>query len=350
MAEKMKAIVKTEPKEGGTEFRSVKIPKVKPNHVLIKINIVSICGTDVHIYNWRQWAPSRLKLPLIYGHEFAGVVVEVGANVSSIKVGDYVSGECHIACGHCYNCKIGLSHICENVQIFGVDIDGIFAEYACIPENNVWKNDKNLSPELATIQDPLGNAVHTVFSADVPGRDVAIIGCGPIGMMSAAICKAISASQIFAIGRRNKYRVNLAKEVGADYGLLTLEDDVLEFIMDKTDGKGVDVVLEMTGNSNAVNLSLEMLRPGGTLSLLGVFEENTEIDLSNNVVFKYAHIHGINGRLMFDTWYRMNGLLKSGNLNLKPIITHRFKFDEFEKAMETMKSGNSGKVVLYLDK
>lgn len=349
--EKMLAVVKTRSEEGGTEIKEVDIPKIGPRDALIKVKVASICGTDVHIHKWDKWAENRMGkiLPIIYGHEFAGEVVEVGRDVERIKPGDYVSGECHISCGRCFNCRTGNAHICENTKIFGVDRDGIFAEYACIPESNIWKNDPELKPEYASIQDPLGNAVHTVFAADVPGRNVAVMGVGPIGMMTVGICKAISAAQIFAVGRKNEYRINIAKKMGADHALLSAKEDIISFIKEKTDGRGVDVVLEMSGNPKAVRTSLNILRPGGTLVLLGVFAEPATIDLSEDIVFKYVVVKGINGRLMFDTWYRMAGLLKSGNLNLDPVITHKFKFSEFEKAMKTMRSGDSGKVIMYLE-
>jgi threonine 3-dehydrogenase len=241
-----------------------------------------------------------------------------------------------------------MEHICENVKIFGVDQDGIFAEYASIPEFNVWKNDPDLSMEHATIQDPLGNAVHTVFKSDIPGRNVAILGCGPIGLMAVTLCKALSAAQVFAIGRKNEYRINLAKELGADK-VFKAGDDVVGDIKAATEGRGVDVVLEMSGSARAVEMGLNLLRAGGDIQLLGVYADNANIDLSNGMVFKYTHMRGINGRLMYQTWYRMKGLMKSGNLNLEPIITHKFKFKEFMKAMDTMRSGNSGKVVMYMD-
>jgi threonine 3-dehydrogenase len=346
--EKMEAVVKYEGTEGGTEFREVNVPPVKSHDVLIKIKTASICGTDVHIWNWDNWAAKRIKPPLIYGHEFAGEVVEVGRGVKSVSVGDYVSGECHIADNTCYNCRNGLAHICENVKIFGVDTDGIFAEYASIPEYNVWKNDPDLPPEHATIQDPLGNAVHTVFKADVPGNNVAIIGCGPIGLMAISLCKALSAAQVFAIGRKNEYRMNLARELGADK-VFKADDDVEAEIKKATDGRGVDTVLEMSGNSKAVASGLKLLRTGGNIQLLGVYADDANFDLSNDIVFKYTNMQGINGRLMYETWYRMKGLMKAGNLNLDPIITHKFKFKEFMKAMDTMRSGNSGKVIMYME-
>jgi threonine 3-dehydrogenase len=346
----MKAIVKVRGETNGTELQKVDVPQPGKNDVLIRIKTASICGTDVHIYNWDAWSANRIKPPVIYGHEFAGEIVEVGSGVKSAKIGDYVSGECHIADWYCYNCRTGLAHICENTKIFGVDVDGIFAEYAVIPASNVWQNDPELPPEVCSIQDPLGNAIHTIFSADVVSRDVAILGVGPIGAMAVSICKNIGAKQVFAVGRRNKYRTDLAKKVGADYTYLA-EDDVMGDIMEKTDGKGIDVVLEMSGNVNAVVQGLEMLRPGGAMSLLGVYADQLTVDISRLIIFKYATIKGINGRLMWDTWYRMKGLLKNERIvnDMKTIITHNFKFDDFQEAMDTMRGGNSGKVTLQLE-
>ena len=349
MKDKMLGVVKTKAEFGGTEVKKVDVPKPGPNDVLIKVKVASICGTDVHIYEWNKWAENRIKVPRVYGHEFAGHIVEVGSNVTNVKVDDYVSGECHIACGHCFNCRTGLMHICENTRIFGVDVDGIFGEYAVIPAANVWKNDPALKPEFASIQDPLGNAVHMTFRCDVPTRNVVVFGVGPIGMMAVAVCRAIGAAQIIAVGRKNKYRVDLAKKVGADYGILSSETDTVEFVKEKTGGIGADVVLETAGNAAGITTCLKSLRQGGELSVLGVFGENSSIDFSQDVVFKYANIYGINGRLMWDTWYRMAGLFKSGRFNIEPIITHRFKFDEFETGMKTMMSGQSGKVILDLE-
>jgi threonine 3-dehydrogenase len=349
MPNKMKAVVKVAGEPNGTEIKLVDIPRPGPNDVLIKVKVASICGTDVHIYEWDKWAQGRIKTPLLYGHEFAGHVVEIGSNVNHVKVGDYVSGECHIACGHCLQCRTGYAHVCKNTKIFGVDVPGIFAEYACIPAANVWHNDPEAPPELCSIQDPFGNAVHSVFSADVVAKDVVVLGVGPIGAMCVSICKNIGAANVFAVGRKNEYRIELAKKVGADYAY-SAADDVKKDIFDKTDGKGADIVLEMSGNSKAVGQGLDLLRTGGQLILLGVYADPVTLDFSKQVVFKYATIKGINGRRMFDDWYRMKGLLKNKAIrkDLETIITHRFKFDDFQKGMEAMRSGNSGKVVLEL--
>jgi threonine 3-dehydrogenase len=346
----MKAIVKARPEPNGTELQTVPVPKPGKNDVLIKLKTASICGTDVHIYNWDAWSQGRIKPPVIYGHEFAGEIIEIGEEVKNAKVGDYVSGECHIADWYCFNCQTGLAHICKNTKIFGVDVDGIFAEYAVIPATNVWHNDPQLPPEICSIQDPLGNAIHTIFAADVVGRDVAVLGVGPIGAMAVSVCKNIGAAQVFAVGRRNKYRTDLAKSVGADYVYLA-EDDVYGDVLDKTDGKGVDVVLEMSGNVNAVVQGLELLRQGGTISLLGVYADNLTVDISKLIVFKYITMKGINGRLMWDTWHRMKGLLRNKKIveDMKTIITHRYKFENFFEGMDTMRSGNSGKVTLNFE-
>lgn len=346
MTEKMLAVFKTKAEPGGTEFREVPVPEVGPNDVLIKVKICSICGTDVHIYNWDSWAQSRINPPLLYGHEFAGEVAETGENVDYINVGDYVSAEGHIYCGHCYQCRMGMRHICSDLKILGVDTTGIYAEYAKIPAQNVWKNDPDLPLAYASVQDPLGNAVHTVFAADIPGKNVVILGCGPIGLFAAAVCKKIGAAHIFCTEKKYEYRAEIAKKVGAD--VFFGDCDVESAVMDATDGVGADVVLEYTGSPAAVNQGLELLRAGGTIVLLGLFSREFCTDLTNNVVFKYTAVQGITGRLIWDTWYRMKGLFKAG-LNLDPIITHKFKFEEFFEAMDVMRSGNSGKVVLYME-
>ena len=345
---KMKAILKTAPGHGMTEMQEVPIPKVGPNDALVKMEAVSICGTDVHIYEWDDWAANRIKPPLIYGHEFCGIIEEVGSNVHWLKKGDRVSGECHVHCGQCFQCRTGNAHICEKMKIFGVDTAGIFAEYASLPAANLLING-DLDAKYYSIQDPLGNAVHTVFATDVPGNFVAVLGLGPIGLMSVAVCKAIGAAKVFGIGRKNKYRINLGKECGADFALSSLDDDVEGIILENTEGRGVDASLEMTGNPNAITMGIDIMRPGGTIALLGVFASDWTVNVSEKIIFKYATIKGINGRLMFDTWYRMRGLMESGSLNLDPIITHELKFDQFEEGMDAMRSGNSGKVVLYME-
>jgi threonine 3-dehydrogenase len=342
----MEAIVKTFPEPNGTELKLVEVPKLKPEEVLIKTRVISICGTDLHIYNWDSWAQKHIKLPRIYGHEFAGIITELGREVKSLKKGDYVSGEGHLVCWKCFQCRTGLAHVCSEVKGLGVDVDGAFAEYLVLPASNVWRNDNNLSLEIASIQDPLGNATHAVLSTEIVGNTIAIFGCGPLGLMSISICKFIGASKVFAIGRKNIYRLKLAKKLGAD--LVLKSEEAVETILNETDGKGVDVVLEMAGNSIALRQGLKVLRSGGELITLGIYSEPVEINVSEDIVFKNVKLQGIYGRRMYETWYKMKGLLQAG-LNLKPIITHKLKFRDFRKAFKVARSGNCGKVILCME-
>lgn len=345
----MKAVVKVSPEENGTEILKVDVPKPGPNDVIIKIKTVSICGTDVHIYRWDEWAARTIKTPFIYGHEFAGEIVETGSNVKSAKTGDYVSGECHIFCGTCSNCVHGLRHICENLKVFGVDVPGIFAEYACIPAQNIWHNDKTAPSELCSIQDPFGNAVHSVTSADIRGKDVVILGVGPIGAMCVSLCKNMGAKNVIAVEKDNEYRLNLAKSVGADHAILS-DESIVPKVKDLTGGKGADVILEMSGSPGALSNGLEMAMTGATVVLLGVYSRPFVLDVTKNIVLKALTLKGIHGRRIFKDWETMKELFKNPQVvkDLTKIITHKFKFDDFHTAMETMSSGKSGKVVLSL--
>jgi threonine 3-dehydrogenase len=330
------------------EFRDVPVPEIAPDEVLIEVKVTSICGTDVHIFEWDEWAQNRIKPPVIQGHEFAGEVAEVGRNCSFIKEGDYVSAEGHIACGHCYLCRTGQAHVCRTVQIIGIDRDGSFAEYIMMPEGNVVVNDADLPLEYASIQDPFGNAVQSVFAADVAAKSVAIYGLGPIGLMCVALCKSMGAAQVFAVGHRNMYRVELADKVGADASF-SGKDDVPAALREATDGLGVDAVLEMSGNGAAFNEGLEVLRPGGGMYVLGIYPAPFPVDVSDQIVTKGLHVEGIHGRLMYEDWYRMKGILRSKSLNLDPIITHKLKFDQMVEGMEVMASGKCGKVVHFME-
>ncbi len=348
MAGEMLAAVKTDPAPGATKMMNVSKPKPGPGEVLVKVRIASICGTDVHIYKWDDWAKARIKPPLIQGHEFAGEVAELGDNTTHVQVGDYVSAEGHVACGTCYQCRTGQSHICPNVHIIGVDRDGAFAEYVAVPEENIIINPANLPLEMASIQDPFGNSVQTVFSADAPGNFIAVFGLGPTGLMSIALLRAVAASKIFAIGHVNEYRMELAKKLGADH-VLKASDDLESMVLRETGGRMVDHVLEMSGSPEAFNQGLKILRPGGGMHVLGIYADPFVVDVSSDIVTKGIELYGIHGRRMYGDWYRMAGLLTSGKLNLKPIITHRFPFEQFLEAMEVMKSGNCGKVVLFME-
>jgi threonine 3-dehydrogenase len=343
---KMKAVAKTKPAPGA-EIIEIDIPTPGPDQVLAKVLATSICGTDLHIFQWNEWAQSRIKdLPKVMGHELCGEIIELGKNVENLKKGDIISAETHIACGHCYLCQTGNAHICVNGSIFGVDINGVFAEYAVVPAKNAWVLDRRIPQDYASVMEPLGNAVHTVLAGEIAGNSVLITGCGPIGLMSIAVSRICGATQIIAT-EVNDYRVRLAKKVGADLVLNPKEEKIVPRVLRETENYGVDVVLEMSGDPTAIREAFESLRPGGRCSILGIPDKPMEIDLGRHIVFKYATIQGINGRLMFTTWHQTARFLSSGRLDLAPIITHRFSLDEYEKGMELMASGNCGKILLY---
>lgn len=348
MKGKMKAVMK-KTAGPGAELVMVDIPTIGPDEVLVKVLATSICGTDHHIYNWNEWAQNRIKPPKIMGHEFCGEVIEIGGNVTSVKVGDMVSAETHIVCGKCPLCLTGKGHVCQNTRILGVDTHGAFAEYIAIPESNAWVNDKDTPPELAAIQEPLGNAVHTVLSGEVVSRTVAITGCGAIGLMAIGVAKAAGATAVYAT-EINEYRSALALKMGADRVFNPIKEDVVKAILKETDGYGVDVVAEMSGHPNAIRQSFEMVKMGGRISMLGLPAKPVELDLSEKLIFKGVTVKGIVGREMYDTWFQVKGLLASGNLNIEPVITHKFSLEEYAKGMKLMDEGNCGKVVLYPNK
>ena len=340
----LKAIVKTIAGPGA-ELRDVPVPEAPSDGVLVKIVNVSICGTDFHVYSWDQWAAGRVKPPVTMGHEWAGEVVAVGTNCTSLKVGDFVSGESHKVCGHCYQCRTGQGHVCQNTQIYGVDITGCFAEYFAVPESSVLKNDRRIPAEIACMQDPLGNAVHAALAGDIIGKSVAVLGCGPIGLFAVAVVRAVGGGPIFATDTTD-YRLDLARTVGADYALKVPLDDVDARIAEATEGQGVDVVLEMSGAPPAIQQAMRIARPGGRVSLMGLPSREVSLRVAEDIIFKGLTVQGVVGRKLYDTWYTMKALLAHGNLNVAPILTHRLPFDEFAQGMELMRSGQCGKVVL----
>ena len=348
MDTKIISLSKIEAKKG-MELVMKDIPSIKDDEILVKVLAASVCGTDVHIYTWDNWAQNRIKhIPQTMGHELAGEVVKIGSRVTSLKLGDIVSAETHIVCNECEFCLTGRSHICKNTSVLGVDRDGAFAQFIAIPATNAWKNDPSIPPEYLSIQEPLGNAVHTVLAQDVIGKTVAVVGVGPIGIMAVDVAKAVGAARVIAIDV-NEYRLNLAKKIGADICLNALDKDLVQHVLDLTDGAGVDVVCEMSGNGIALNQALDYLKLGGHLSILGVPTKKIEIDVANHIVFKGITIHGITGRKMYETWYQVKGLIQSGKLHLEDIVTHKLHYSEYQKAMELMESGNCGKIVLMFN-
>jgi len=345
MSKTMLAVVKPEAAPGA-DVRQMPLPKIGPDDVLVKVKVASVCGTYLNIYNWAQWAQNRIKPPLIPGHEFCGHVAAIGKNVTTVKEEDFVSAEMHVACGKCFQCRTGEAYICRNVKIIGVDANGAFAEYVKIPESNIWKIDPSIPADYASVLDPLGNAVHSVLAGEIAARTVAVVGCGPIGLFSIAVARACGASQVFAL-EVNDHRRKLAEKMKADFALNPMKDNVYETVMEATEGVGVDVMLEMSGKTEAIRLGFKILRLGGRVSLLGIPSKPVEFNLADDFIFKGATVLGINGRLMYKTWYEMNALLKAGKLDLSPVITDRMSMADFSKGMGRLKTGEASKILLY---
>jgi threonine 3-dehydrogenase len=330
----------------GLSVTRAPIPGLGPRDVLVKVKAASICGTDLHIVSWDKWAQGRIRPPLVFGHEFCGEVVKVGPAVTHAELGAFVSVEGHIADGTCFQCRTGNGHICENVQIVGIDRPGCFAEYVAIPETNVCPMDPGISIEVAAIQDPFGNAVHTTLSGEITGLSVAVVGSGPIGCCAVAVAKAAGARQVFATDVR-PYRLALAKRMGADRVIDSTQEDAVAIVKGETEGKGVDVLLEMSGHPDGVRQGFKMLRAGGRASLLGIPSQPVSLDLAEDIIFKGATVYGINGRRMWQTWYQAQALLRSGRVDLTPLITHTLPLVEIEKGMELLRAGEAAKVILY---
>lgn len=342
MSKKMNALVKKYPKPG-LWLEEVDVPEVGDFDVLIKMKKTAICGTDVHIYNWDEWSQATIPVPMTVGHEFVGEIVEIGKNVSGYKIGDLVSGEGHIVCGHCRNCLAGRRHLCKNTMGVGVNRTGIFAEYASIPASNVWLCDPSIPEEILSIFDPLGNAAHTALSFDLLGEDVLITGAGPIGMMAAAIAKHAGARHI-VVTDVNDYRLDLAKKLGATRVMNPMKEKLRDVMVSLGMKEGFDVGLEMSGNASAFSDMIDCMVHGGKIAMLGIQGPETRVDW-NKVVFNGLWIKGIYGREMYETWYKMSSMLQSG-LDISEVITHKMHYTKFEEGFEIMKSGNSGKIIL----
>ena len=338
----MKALVKQE-STTGLWLKDVPEPEIDINDVLIRVHKTGICGTDVHIYKWDAWAQKTIPVPMVVGHEFVGEVVEVGPNVSDFHSGEIVSGEGHVVCGRCRNCLAGRRHLCAHTVGIGVDRPGAFAEYISLPMTNVWHHDPAIDRDVASIFDPLGNAVHTALSFPLLGEDVLITGAGPIGLMAAAVVKHAGARYV-VITDVNQYRLELAKTLGVTVALNVSEKPLADVQQLLDMKEGFDVGLEMSGNPSAFRDMLDNMCHGGKIAMLGISESEMAIDW-NKVVFNMLTIKGIYGREMYETWYKMTVMLQGG-LDITPIITHRFHYTEFEQGFQAMLSGESGKVVL----
>jgi threonine 3-dehydrogenase len=345
MTATLKALRKTNPGKG-LRIENLSVPAIGPTDVLVRVKATSICGTDLHIYGWDRWSQGRIKPPVTLGHEFCGHVERVGEEVRAVKPGDFVSAEMHVNCGHCHQCRLGQAHICQNLKIIGIDMDGAFAEFVKIPATNIWKLDPAIPEHYAAILDPLGNAVHTVLAGPIAGQTVLVTGCGPIGLMSIAIAKACGSSTVFAT-ETNDHRREMAKQMGADTALNPATEDPVRRIREATGGTGVDVLLEMSGNPKAIQQGFKALRAGGRASLLGIPTENVPLDLVEDVIFKGATVQGIYGRRMYETWVEMTALLKAGRVNLQPLFGEKLALENFESAFSKMQSGMAGKILMY---
>ena len=338
----MKALIKKEPVEG-IWMSDEPEPEVGPNDVKIRIKKTAICGTDVHIYNWDEWSQRTVPVPMITGHEFVGEVVEMGSQVVGFEHGQRVSGEGHITCGHCRNCRAGKRHLCRNTQGVGVNRPGCFAEYLVIPAGNAFPLPDSISDDVASFLDPLGNATHTALSFDMVGEDVLITGAGPIGCMAAAIARHVGARHV-VLTDVNDYRLELGRRMGASRVLNVTREKIEDVMAQLGMTEGFDVGLEMSGNAAAFKNMLATMNNGGRVAILGIPPGEVAIDWSQ-VIFKGLHLKGIYGREMFETWYKMRSMLQSG-LDVTPILTHHFHVDDFQKGFDVMRSGCSGKVVL----
>lgn len=338
----MKALIKQKAEEG-IWMGEADMPEIGPNDVLVKVRKTAICGTDIHIYNWDDWAANTVPVPMTIGHEFSGEIVEMGSEVRGLQLHQRVSAEGHVTCGHCRNCRAGKRHLCRNTVGIGVDRPGAFGEYISVPAVNVCVLPDGISDDLGAILDPLGNAAHTALSFDLVGEDVLITGAGPIGIMAVAIARHVGARNI-VITDVNDYRLGIAKQMGATRAVNVTRQNVVETMTDLHMSEGFDVGLEMSGNPTAFEDMLSGLNHGGKVALLGILPQGTGINW-NHVIFKGLEIQGIYGRKMFETWYKMIAMLEGG-LDLSPIITHHFTVDQFQDGFDMMRSGKSGKVIL----
>ena len=338
----MKALVKKSPKVG-IWMEDVPVPNCGTNDVKIKITHTALCGTDLHIYKWDDWAQRTLELPLVTGHEFCGIIEEIGPGVTHFKEGDRVSGEGHITCGYCRNCRAGKRHICHKTVGVGIQRPGAFAEFLVIPESNVWPIHKDIPSEIAAFFDPFGNATHTALSFEMTGEDVLITGAGPIGVMAVAICKFVGARNI-VITDINEYRLELAQKLGATKAINISKENIKDYYSELNIVNGFDVGLEVSGNPSAFKDMLSHMYHGGNVALLGLLPESTQINW-DEIIFKGLNIKGIYGREMYETWYKMTQMLRSG-LDISNVLTHRLPVDDFQQAFEIMQKGQCGKIVL----
>ncbi len=341
----MQAIVK-EKRAPGLIVTTVPKPAPGPGEVLIAVRHAGVCGTDLHIADWDPWAQGRIKPPIVIGHEFAGEIVALGEGVTGLRQGQLVTAEGHIVCGHCLQCRTGNGHICKNTRIIGVDRDGAFAEYIVMPTTNVLTLS-GIPTEVGAIMDPMGNAFHTVLTAEIPGSTVFIVGCGPIGCFAVGIARAAGATKVIA-SDVNPKRLALAEKMGAHVTINAAKDDVVQTVIAETGGEGADVVCEMSGVPSALHQAFAAVRMGGRVQLLGIPKGEVPVDFANEIIFKGITLYGVIGRKMYETWHQMRRFLTGAQFDPRPVITHRFPLAKIEDALAAIRSGDAGKVILEI--
>jgi len=341
----MQAIVKQN-RAPGLKVTTVPKPSPGPGDVLIAVRHAGVCGTDLHIADWNAWAEGRLRPPLVVGHEFAGEIVAVGGGVAGLRTGQLVTAEGHIVCGHCLQCRTGNSHICKNTRIIGVDRDGAFAEYIAMPASNVLPLD-GIPTTVGAVMDPMGNAFHTVLTADIPGSTVFVVGCGPIGCFAVGIARAAGAAKVIA-SDVNAKRLALAKRMGAHVTIDATRDDVVRSVLAETGGEGADVVCEMSGVPAALHQAFAAVRLGGRVQLLGIPDGQVPVDFASEIIFKGITVYGVIGRKMYETWNQMRRYLSAGLVDPRPVITHQFPLAKIDEALAAIRSGDAGKIILEI--
>jgi threonine 3-dehydrogenase len=343
---KMRALVKETP-EKGASIRETRVPEIGDNEILVKVKRSAICGTDIHIFQWSPFAQQRIGLPMIFGHEACGEVVKVGNNVVSFREGDLIAVETHIPCGTCFQCRTGLMHICREMKIIGVHTNGTFAEFVAIPEICAWKLSQEVSPSVGAVFEPFGIGVHALAKHKVAGKRVLITGAGPIGLFTAGLARYSGAMKVISADISEE-RLGIALKMGADVTINPNKVNMVEEIKSITGGFGVDILVELSGNSHAAQQGFNVLRRGGSASLVGLFNEPVPLDLVNDVIYKEAVVFGITGRLMFSTWAEASDIISSGKMDISPVITHYFRLEDFEDAFELGASGKAGKIIFEI--
>ena len=333
----------------GLVLDEIPVPSIREDEILVRVEAASVCGTDLHIFHWDPWSAHRIEPPVTIGHEFAGTVVEAGAGVRNAAPGDFVSAESHVTCGACFFCRTGRAHMCERTRILGVDRDGALAGFVAVPESVVWQNDRaKLSPEIAALQEPFGNAVFATDHAELAGKAVAVLGCGPVGLFAIAIARASGAGRILA-SDRTQFRLGLAARLGADTVDVDACDDVPGWFHERNEGEGVDVVFEMSGAPAAIETAFRVVRNGGQVILFGIPAHPVEIDVAEAMIFKNLTVSAVNGRQVWETWYKTRWLLEHGVVDLEPLITDRLPLAGFEEAFAKLDAGAACKIVLHPD-